>query len=140
MNWTLIIFGAIAVCICISVASSMADEEKKKSAAAKLPEALQKMMAEEFPAFAADFTYARSTEFLARHAKVSKSGAVRRHYPAFGGEVTKASARLAIGQIFARELAPIYSAQFAAFAQSNPEQFYAGLQRAITSARTLADA
>jgi hypothetical protein len=139
-NWVWIVLAVIAVCICISVASSAAEEEKKKTAKAKRPEAFQRLMAEEFPAFASVFTYAKSEEALEAFGKVSARGEVRQHLGMFSNEVKNPTAKLAVGRIYARHIASIYSPDFAEFANENPANFHDGLLRALKSSETIADA
>ena len=136
MFWTIVII-AILVCICVSIGASSEDsaaaakkalaqdkEHKDRTLArleqdraaqieARRPDAMTAMLKEEFPAFAGDFTYARSKALLDWYDTRGSAAETRARASA------PAQASELLGMLFARECALLISPAFVDHATNN---------------------
>ena len=130
----------ILICICAGVAQMAEGQEKKAAddATAKRPDALKRLLSEEFRDFSDDFTFARCEVALKTFEAVSKSAQIRNHLTVFGNKWKSSGAEAQAASVYAQAIAPIFSDRFGRYAAADPLTFWRGFSNALNSSKTLA--
>lgn len=136
MNYLIFLVAVIAICICVSVSAEA--EKKEESETAKFPDALARLLAEEFPAFASVFTYAACQQAGKWMNSFGGSVAIGNHLT-FGGNVKASNAR-ALGLLLSERVAPMFSHDFSTLIRNQPEESAWKIMRAFNAAKILAKA
>lgn len=156
--WLVLAVGLILMCICAAAASSE-DEQAKASAlareqqanearealkqrareldrqrAARRPEALSLVLKEEFPSFRNDFTYSRCQYLLSWFQDAGQVAIEQARAEAPG------DADRTLGLLFARTVAPTFSAAYADHALAQPAQTWRTVRMCIESSRVRVEA
>lgn len=156
--WLLIAVVLVLICVCVAAASSeeeqqkatteerqrqdaqaqvalkQLEEERRTRIAARRPEVLALTLKEEFPPFQAEFTYGRCQHLLTWFDDAGRSAMAK----AKATEPQRADRLL--GMLFAREVAPVFSAPFAAFAEADPENTWRTLMMCIETTKVRVEA
>ncbi len=141
--WLIIILLAVIAFVVCGVASSQSDNEEAaralqaKAAAAKRPEALAQLLAEEFPEFADAFTFSRCEQAIRKWEGLWNSKQVKAHLTLFGKKYRSDVSQRAVERIFAAEIAPNISDAYEEYSHENPSEFFAGFTRAMVSSLTI---
>jgi len=115
-----------------------ATRELEARIASKRPAAFTRLLAEEFPVYRDDITYAKSEEILSVYKGLLSTDLVVDTLEKYSGQEEMMATDTAIQSWLVSKIAPHVSAEFLAFAQANPAAVLAGLNRAVKSSATLA--
>lgn len=115
-----------------------AKDQEERSSASRRPDALVRLFAEEFPRFSDDITYAKADELLEKFDLMWKADLVQDTLATRGGGRDSLVTDPDVQRWFIMKVTPIISPGFHDYASKNPEEFMAGLLRAINSSSKLA--
>lgn len=132
--WLLYGIIALVVCSCISSAINEGQEAEKKK---QMPDQLCRMLAQEFPAFATDFTYAKCLQCVTWLNSKDNTNLFVTEYVLFGDNKIKVRDPLHAGNVYAASVAPLFSPALAVHAKADPVGFFGGFQRAYGAAKML---
>ena len=138
MSWFWIII--IGICVCVAIQSFIDDNDSKNAAkaAAQLPDHLSRLLAQEFPSHAGEFTYARC-QAAATWAEGKAGKNLLAPYKDWMGNVrTDAAALRGIAQLHVAHIAPIFGSPVTAMAQKDPIGFSTTFTRCLNAAEGLA--
>ena len=134
------IIGAVVVCCIIAAVAQASEDDENKKVAAKRPDALIRLLAEEFPDFSGSITFAKAEAAIKAWDEAIASKDYTRHLKIFDQTQFKndQAAKEAKYHVM-HVVAPRISPDFAAYAINKPiDESFASMNRAMSSSVTLA--
>lgn len=136
MNGIIVVIGIVGLAICICAAMGSEAETKQEQQQAKLPAVFSTLLIQEFPPFAADFTFSACQGVATWMNSFGASFTIAQHLT-WGGEADPRRAR-ELGLVLAEKVAPAFSESFAQHMRENPEESAVRFMRAFNTAKVMA--